>query len=113
MNAFPAQPSEHDDDDDQTEPNADSLGSYVHHARALTRQFFSSRARHWLILTLVVLDVAGILTDIFIALITCELKREDEPWVAPTRHRLTTFSLAMSCTFMVELALSVFADGLE
>jgi membrane protein implicated in regulation of membrane protease activity len=62
---------------------------------------------------LIVLDVAGILTDIFIALITCELNREDEPWVAPTRQALTTFSLVMSCIFMVELGLSVFSDGAQ
>jgi len=91
--------------------------SYVHTsrvvrcARELTQRFFASRAKHWVILTLVVLDVAGILTDIFIALITCELSRENEPWVAPTRKALTTFSLVMSCVFMVELGFSVFADG--
>ncbi|KAI8624833.1 hypothetical protein F5Y19DRAFT_283651 [Xylariaceae sp. FL1651] len=99
--------------EDPAESNTDSLRSYLHQARAVTQRFFSSRAKHWVILTLIILDVAGILTDIFIALITCELDRESEPWVAPTRGALTTFSLTMSCIFMLELMLSVFADGFE
>ncbi|KAI1336546.1 ion transporter [Xylariaceae sp. FL0016] len=81
--------------------------------RKATQRFFSSRWKHLAILTLIVLDVAGILTDIFIALITCELGRNHEPWVAPTRGALTTFSLVMSCTFMIELVLSVFAEGIK
>ncbi|KAI1816247.1 hypothetical protein GGS20DRAFT_583626 [Poronia punctata] len=86
--------------------------SRLRHARLLTRRFFTSRTKHWMILTLVIFDIAGILTDIFIGLITCELGRDHEPWVTPSRNALTTFSLVMSCIFMVELALSVFADGL-
>lgn len=82
-------------------------------ARLAVRRFLSSRVKHWVILTLIVLDVLGILADIFIGLIMCELNREDEPWVAPARDGLTEFSLVMSCLFMVELGLSVFADGLK
>jgi hypothetical protein len=114
----PTAPPQSNDDHYPTEAGSGSgsgSGSYVHtrihRARDLTRRFFASRAKHWVILTLVILDVAGILTDIFIALITCEINREDEPWVAPTRKALTSFSLVMSCVFMVELGLSVFADG--
>ena len=87
--------------------------SYISRARRQTRRFFSSRAKHWVILTLILLDVAGILADIFIALITCELHRQDEDWVALTTQALTTFALTMSCLFMVELGLSVFAGGLK
>ncbi|KAI1258662.1 hypothetical protein F5Y18DRAFT_340823 [Xylariaceae sp. FL1019] len=101
------------DHDDQAEPSHADTSTHIQHARRITQKFFASPARHWAILALIVLDVAGILTDIFIALITCELKREREPWVTPTRDALTTFSLVMSCIFMVELALSIFADGLE
>lgn len=59
------------------------------------------------------LDVAGILSDIFIALVTCELKIEDRPWVQPTRAALTTFSLVMSCLFLLELLLCLWAEGIR
>ncbi|TGJ87015.1 hypothetical protein E0Z10_g1770 [Xylaria hypoxylon] len=101
------------DDDDRSESISYGERSYAQRARAQTRRFFSSRAKHWIILTLILLDVAGILAEIFIALITCELHRQDEDWVAPTQRGLTAFALAMSCLFMVELALSVFADGIK
>ncbi|RYP27232.1 hypothetical protein DL767_007765 [Monosporascus sp. MG133] len=83
-----------------------------HRVRPAVQRFLSSRTQHWLVLALIILDVAGILTDIFIGSITCELGRRDEPWVGAVRQALTTFSLIMSCIFMLELALSVFADGL-
>ncbi|KAI1203298.1 hypothetical protein F5X97DRAFT_284044 [Nemania serpens] len=100
-----------DGDGDRRSPLAPGLASRLRRARAQTRRFLSSRAKHWIVLTLILLDVAGILTDIFIALITCELHRRDEAWVAPTMYGLTVFSLAMSSVFMVELTMSVFADG--
>ncbi|KAI0601516.1 hypothetical protein F4775DRAFT_589295 [Biscogniauxia sp. FL1348] len=81
-------------------------------ARAAARRFFASRTKHGLVLALVVLDVAGILADIFVALVTCELGREREPWVAPTRAALAHFALAMSCVFVLELGVEVFAEGL-
>ncbi|KAI1363750.1 hypothetical protein F5Y08DRAFT_233096 [Xylaria arbuscula] len=110
-----ARPSASDDDrhDAEGESNRARGPSYTDRARQQTRRFFSSRAKHWVILTLILLDVAGILAEIFIALITCELHRQDEDWVAPTRQALTTFALTMSCLFMIELGLSVFADGLK
>ncbi|RWA07622.1 hypothetical protein EKO27_g7480 [Xylaria grammica] len=105
-----ARPSDHDD---RNESIAYGVRHYVQRIRGQTRRFFSSRAKHWVILTLILLDVAGILAEIFIALITCELHRRDEDWVAPTQHGLTIFALTMSSIFMVELALSVFADGIK
>ncbi|KAI0095525.1 hypothetical protein F4814DRAFT_436365 [Daldinia grandis] len=71
----------------------------------------NSRTKHWLVLALVVLDVAGILSDIFIALITCEMGVEHDAWVAPTRNALTVFSLCLSCVFLAELVLSVVSGG--
>jgi voltage-gated hydrogen channel 1 len=65
------------------------------------------------VLVLIVLDVAGILSDIFIALVTCELGIRDEKWVAPTREALTTFSLVLSSFFLAELLLSLWAEGLR
>ena len=85
--------------------------SEFHKARRTAQRHFSTRTRHWLVLILVILDVAGILADIFISLITCELGKKDEPWVGSTRQALTTFSLVMSCIFMVELFFSVLVDG--
>ncbi|OTA91006.1 hypothetical protein M434DRAFT_33140 [Hypoxylon sp. CO27-5] len=90
----------------------DTWRSGYHRAQVATSRFINSRAKHWLILVLIVLDVAGILSDIFIALITCEIGVEHDEWVAPTRNALTIFSLTLSCVFLVELFLSVFADGL-
>ncbi|KAI1130070.1 hypothetical protein F5Y10DRAFT_236583 [Nemania abortiva] len=99
--------------DDRNESIAQSLRSYARRARAQTQRFFSSRAKHRIILGLILLDVAGILTEIFIALITCELHRQDEAWVTPTQDALAVFALTMSCIFVVELILSVFADGIR
>jgi voltage-gated hydrogen channel 1 len=61
---------------------------------------------------LIVLDIAGILSDIFIALLTCELDRREEPWVDPTRSALTSFSLALSSLFLIELLLALWVEGL-
>ncbi|KAI1778382.1 hypothetical protein F4818DRAFT_299896 [Hypoxylon cercidicola] len=82
-------------------------------AQKATASFMNSRAKHWLILVLIVLDVAGILSDIIIALVTCEVGIEHDEWVAPTRNSLTIISLSLSCVFLVELLLSVFSDGLS
>ncbi|KAI0974189.1 hypothetical protein F4678DRAFT_424955 [Xylaria arbuscula] len=101
-------------ENDGNEPLAlRSSPTYVQRAREQARRFSESRTKHWAILTLILLDVAGILAEIFIALITCELHRADEEWVAPTLRGLAGFALAMSCVFMVELALSIFADGVK
>ncbi|KAK7754287.1 hypothetical protein SLS62_003866 [Diatrype stigma] len=81
-------------------------------ARQASRRYLRSRTKHWVVLVLVVLDVAGILSDIFIGSITCDLGKKGEPWVGATRQGLTTFSLVMSCVFMLELAVDLLADGL-
>ncbi|KAI1662718.1 hypothetical protein F4813DRAFT_384299 [Daldinia decipiens] len=82
-----------------------------HQARAALSRFMGSRAKHWLVLVLVVLDVAGILSDIFIALITCEIGVEHDAWVAPTRNALTVLSLSLSCVFLLELVLELVVGG--
>ncbi|KAK6070258.1 hypothetical protein SCUP234_00216 [Seiridium cupressi] len=106
--------SENVDTEDSTVqfPHSGHLGlTRYRRTRRAAQKLLSSKAKHWFVLTLVILDVAGILTDIFIALITCELDREDEPWVQPTRDALTLFSLILSCLFLVELLLSLWANG--
>ncbi|KAH8196860.1 hypothetical protein TruAng_008973 [Truncatella angustata] len=93
-------------------PHSGHLGlSRYRRARRAAQKALSSKAKHWFILALIILDIAGILTDIFIALITCELGREGEPWVRPIRDGLTSLSLVLSCLFLVELILSLWAVG--
>ncbi|KAI1380938.1 hypothetical protein F4677DRAFT_441267 [Hypoxylon crocopeplum] len=100
------------DDENQQRGFAEKWQTSYQQAQSATAKFIHSRAKHWIILVLIILDVAGILSDIFIALITCEIGIEHDEWVAPTRNSLTIFSLSLSCVFLVELFLSVFADGL-
>ncbi|KAI1459227.1 hypothetical protein F4805DRAFT_90058 [Annulohypoxylon moriforme] len=97
--------------EDEQQTFVESWKSGYHRVQVATSRFTNSRTKHWILLVLIILDVAGILSDIFIALITCEIGVENDKWVAPTRSALTTFSLVMSCIFLVELALSMFADG--
>lgn len=84
-----------------------------HNARHAARRLINSRAKHWLTLVLIILDVAGILSDIFIALITCELGIRHQGWVEPTREALGVLSLVLSCLFLLELVLSLWAEGLR
>ncbi|KAI1207147.1 uncharacterized protein F4807DRAFT_462879 [Annulohypoxylon truncatum] len=97
--------------EDEQRAFAERWKSGYHRVQTAISRFTNSRTKHWILLVLIILDVAGILSDIFIALITCEIGVEDDEWVAPTRNALATFSLVMSCVFLAELGLSVFADG--
>ncbi|KAI1081120.1 hypothetical protein F5B20DRAFT_72348 [Whalleya microplaca] len=99
------------DDDHQQRSGADWRLRY-RQVRTKSKQFMNSRTKYWVILILIILDIAGILADILIALVTCELGIRYDGWVTVTRSALTNFSLALSCIFMVELTLSLFADGL-
>ncbi|KAI0851220.1 hypothetical protein F5Y00DRAFT_259758 [Daldinia vernicosa] len=94
-------------------PLVDDWKSVYRRTRAALSRFMNSRTKHWIVLVLVIIDVAGILSDIFIALITCEIGVEHDPWVAPTRNTLAVLSLTLSCVFLGELLLSVLADGLR
>ncbi|KAI1389722.1 uncharacterized protein F4822DRAFT_399459 [Hypoxylon trugodes] len=98
-------------DDQQQQGFAEKWKSSYTRIQTAVSSCMNSRAKHWVILVLIILDVAGILSDIFIALITCEIGVENDEWVAPTRNGLTIFSLTLSSVFLVELLLSVFADG--
>ncbi|ETS74654.1 hypothetical protein PFICI_13138 [Pestalotiopsis fici W106-1] len=93
-------------------PNSGHLGlTRYRRCRQAAQRALSSKFKHWFVLTLVVLDVAGILADICIALITCELDRENEPWVHPTRESLKVLALTLSSLFLVELLLELWAHG--
>ncbi|KAI2463630.1 hypothetical protein F4781DRAFT_437225 [Annulohypoxylon bovei var. microspora] len=97
--------------EDEQQAFVESWKSGYHRAQTAISRFTNSRTRHWILLVLIILDVAGILSDIFIALITCEIGIENDEWVAPTRSALAIFSLVMSFVFLAELALSLFANG--
>ncbi|KAL1835688.1 hypothetical protein VTJ49DRAFT_6207 [Mycothermus thermophilus] len=83
------------------------------HARRRTQaqDLLSSHTKHYFILGLVALDVCTILADLLVALIACDLDKEDEPWVAKTREVLHPISITFSSLFMAELLVTVWAFG--
>lgn len=82
-------------------------------SRTSLQELLSSRGKHYAVLALVSLDVAALMANIFLELVACDMKREDEPWVKNTRHGLTIAGLVFSSVFMVELILCVAAFGLR
>lgn len=79
--------------------------------RRRARRFLSSKQKHYMVMGLVALDVAGILADIFVALISCDKHEQDEDWVDDVRNPLQITGLVISCLFLVELLISVWAFG--
>jgi len=73
----------------------------------------STKKKHYAVMALVALDVSGILADIFVALIACDKHEQDEEWVADIRDGLKTASLVLSCMFLAELLVTVWAFGLR
>jgi hypothetical protein len=64
-------------------------------------------------MTLVALDVAAILADIFVALIACDMHLEKERWVGRVREGLHVTAAVFSGLFLGELGVSVWAEGLR
>ena len=62
-------------------------------------------------MAVVTLDVVGLLANIFMKLIACEMHQSDEPWVEQVSSVIETFSLIFSSFFMIELAACLFAFG--
>ncbi|KAF3809250.1 hypothetical protein GCG54_00011446 [Colletotrichum gloeosporioides] len=89
------------------------LRQHLRESRTSLKDILSSRTKHYAVLALVSLDVAALLANIFIELVACDMKREDEPWVKDTREGLTIAGLVFSCMFMIELMLCVLAFGLR
>ncbi|KAL0942424.1 uncharacterized protein CTRU02_200310 [Colletotrichum truncatum] len=89
------------------------LRRHLTESRTSLKDILASRKKHFVVLALVSLDVATLMANIFVELVACDMKREDEPWVRNTRRGLTTAGLVFSCVFLVELILSVFAFGLR
>ena len=93
-------------------PSAPTYGSGTYHRRnEQMRRFLVSKKKHYLVMTLVALDVIGLLADILIALIACDIGKKDEPWVGETRDGIQHAGLAFSCLFLLELILCVWAFG--
>ncbi|PHH61932.1 hypothetical protein CDD81_7737 [Ophiocordyceps australis] len=79
--------------------------------RSICQRLLMSRAKHFVIMTLVALDVATLLVNIFIQLIACKMHQNDEPWVLGVAHGLGTAGLIFSCLFLVELIVCLSAFG--
>lgn len=75
------------------------------------RQSLSSRAKHYIVMALVTLDVATLLLNVFTKLIACEMHQLKEPWVKRASRGLEITGLAISCLFMVELGICIIAFG--
>lgn len=75
------------------------------------RRMLISRNKHFLVMAVVTLDVVGLLANVFIKLIACEMHQDDEPWVEQVSSVIETFSLIFSSFFMLELAACLFAFG--
>ncbi|KAK3331939.1 hypothetical protein B0T19DRAFT_89436 [Cercophora scortea] len=91
--------------------SAPFISTYTQRRRQ-TKALLASRAKHYVILAFVTVDVAAILADIFIGLITCDLGLEKEAWVEEAKEALYFVGLIFSCLFLVELAVTVWAFGL-
>ncbi len=81
--------------------------------RKQCRAFLESKQKHYFILTLVSLDVMGILVDILVSLVTCDMGTSDEPWVESVQEVTKVCGLIFSSLFLVELGLCVWAFGIE
>ncbi|KAF6813016.1 hydrogen voltage-gated channel 1 protein [Colletotrichum sojae] len=87
------------------------LRRHLTESRTSLKDVLSSRRKHYAVLALVSLDVLTLMANIFVELVACDMKREDEPWVRTTRHGLTLAGLVFSCVFLAELMLCVLAFG--
>lgn len=107
-------------DDPSTNPN--SFRTTYRSFRRRTQAFLNSRYQHYIVLTLVTLDVLSIFADIFLALYICEdLSKSPSSGEKPSRSKihqlesardgLSIAGLVFSCGFMLELLLSIWAFG--
>jgi len=79
--------------------------------RRLVRDWLSSKTKHYIVMGLVAMDVAAIITDIFVSLVTCDLKLDRDGWVEQTHEALHLTALVFSCLFLLELLVTVWAFG--
>lgn len=62
-------------------------------------------------MSVVALDVAALLANVFIQLIACEMHQNDEPWVERVTEGLEIAGLVFSSLFLLELFACLFAFG--
>ncbi|KAG5993683.1 hypothetical protein E4U43_003420 [Claviceps pusilla] len=86
---------------------------HLHHVRRSGRVLLSSRRKHFLVMSMVALDVVALLANIFIQLIACEMHQRDEPWVQDLTDTLERLGLLLSSLFMVELGACLFSFGMS
>ncbi|KFA62784.1 hypothetical protein S40285_03796 [Stachybotrys chlorohalonatus IBT 40285] len=79
--------------------------------RAYGRRLLSSRGKHFGTMAIVAFDVAALLANVFIELISCEMDQRDEPWVRKLIAALQIVGLVFSCVFLAELVACLFAFG--
>src|SRR5688572_26325501 len=91
-----SRPGHHDDDGSSVEHRIQSY-------QAKGQQVLSSRKKHFVVMSLVALDVAALLANIFVQLISCEMHQSDEPWVHILVDCLEAVGLTISSLFMIEL----------
>jgi voltage-gated hydrogen channel 1 len=81
--------------------------------RQKARRLLSSKKKHYFIMALVSLDVLAILTEVFTALVACDMGQKDAEWVAKERDVLKIVELVFSSCFLLEILLTVWAFGLQ
>ena len=100
--------SRHHEENDQDASIEERVQGY----RAKCRRILSSRRKHFVVMSLVAVDVVALLANIFIKLIACEMHQdEDEPWVRILLETLEGIGLVISSLFMIELMACFFSFG--
>ncbi|KAL1902960.1 hypothetical protein Sste5346_000872 [Sporothrix stenoceras] len=92
-------------------PHSGSAHARIQQWRRNSQHYLASKEKHYLILALVGLDVAAILTEILVSLVTCEMGTENEPWVDPVLEATKIIGLVISSLFLAELLSSLWAFG--
>ncbi|KAG9248151.1 hypothetical protein BJ878DRAFT_476769 [Calycina marina] len=95
------------------------LRRYLHNpyksGRQKAKAFLSSKTQHWIILSLVGLDVLGIFADIIINLEQCRMPPDTPKYqtLSQVRESLAICGLVFSSMFVLELLISIWAFGLR
>ncbi|CAH0055738.1 unnamed protein product [Clonostachys solani] len=82
----------------------------VQSTREKVKRFLSSKAGHYSVLTLVSLDVLGMIADFVLRLFQCEQGKSGYDWDLAL-NILGALGLGFSCLFMLELIASIWAFG--
>lgn len=92
-------------------------GSLFDRARKGVRTFLRSKKGHYSVLLLVSLDVSCIFAEFLLALYTCEHSHREGEHVSAELSRatdaLSIVTLVFSSLFMVELGLTIWANGIR